>query len=81
MTFPKKPSLLNWFLFGSGTGPGEEPNYHPSDTAKTKGKKAVKCDACFGQKGGAACVRACPTGAAMRIGPTQLVDLVEERKR
>jgi len=78
---PKKPGLLSWLLFGRGSGPGEVPDYVPTAAAKAKGKKAVKCDACLGQKGGAACVRACPTGAAMRINPDQFLDLVEERKR
>jgi Fe-S-cluster-containing hydrogenase component 2 len=78
---PKKPGLLSWLLLGLGTGPGEEPGYQPTPAAKAKGKKAVKCDACLGQKGGAACVRACPTGAAMRIHPDQIVDLVVERNR
>ena len=32
-------------------------------------KVAVKCDMCKGVKGGAACVRACPTGAAIRVSP------------
>lgn len=41
-------------------------------------KQAVKCDMCKGQKGGSACVRACPTGAAIRIHPEQLVDLVHK---
>jgi Fe-S-cluster-containing hydrogenase component 2/thioredoxin reductase/CRP-like cAMP-binding protein len=77
---PKKPGLLSWLLFG-GSGPGEQANYAPSATAKEKGKKAVKCDACVGLDGGPACVRSCPTGAAIRIGPEQFVDLVEERKR
>ncbi len=77
---PKKPGLWSWFLFGSGSGPGEVQGYEPTAEAKAKGKKAVKCDACLGQKGGAACVRACPTGAAMRIHPDQIVDLVSERK-
>jgi Fe-S-cluster-containing hydrogenase component 2/thioredoxin reductase/CRP-like cAMP-binding protein len=78
---PKKPGLLSWLLFASGAGPGEQPDYAPSQAAKAKGKKAVKCDACVSVEGGAACVRACPTGAAIRIGPEQFVDLVEERKR
>ncbi len=76
---PQKPGLLSWLLLGLGTGPGEAADYHPTDEAKAKGKKAVKCDACLGQKGGAACVRACPTGAAMRIHPDQFVDLVVGR--
>jgi len=78
---PKKPSLLAWLMLGKGPGPGEEPNYHPTAAAKEKGKKAVKCDACIDVATGPACVRACPTGAAIRIGPDQFVDLVEERKQ
>ncbi|HEY7638527.1 MAG TPA: cyclic nucleotide-binding domain-containing protein [Steroidobacteraceae bacterium] len=77
---PKKPGLLSWLLFG-GSGPGEQADYAPNAAAKEKGKKAVKCDACVGLDGGPACVRACPTGAAIRIGPEQFVDLVEEQKR
>ena len=78
---PKKPGLWSWLLFATGNGPGEQPDYKPAAAAKEKGKKAVKCDACLGISGGPACVRACPTGAAIRIGPEQYVDLVEERKR
>ena len=32
-------------------------------------KVAIKCDMCKGINGGAACVRACPTGAAIRVSP------------
>jgi len=78
---PKKPGLVSWMLFAAGSGPGEEPDYKPPAASKEKGKKATKCDACVGLKGGPACVRACPTGAAIRIGPEQFIDLVEERKR
>jgi Fe-S-cluster-containing hydrogenase component 2/thioredoxin reductase/CRP-like cAMP-binding protein len=78
---PKKPGLWSWLLFATGSGPGEQPSYKPTAEAKEKGKKATKCDACVTVSGGAACVRACPTGAAMRISPEQFVDLVEERKR
>jgi Fe-S-cluster-containing hydrogenase component 2/thioredoxin reductase/CRP-like cAMP-binding protein len=78
---PPKPGLLSWLLLGRGPGPGEEPDYHPSAAAKAKGKKAVKCDACLGREQGPACVSACPTGAAMRIGPSQFLSLIEERKR
>jgi Fe-S-cluster-containing hydrogenase component 2 len=77
---PEKPGLLSWLIFG-GDGPGEQPGYKPTEAAKAKGRKAVKCDACIGQSGGPACVRACPTGAALRLGPEQFIDLVEERKR
>jgi len=78
---PKKPGLLSWLVFGAGDGPGEAVDYQPNAAAKAKGKKAVKCDACMGLAGGPACVRACPTGAALRIGPTQLAELVQERRR
>ena len=69
---PPKPSLLNWLLFGSGPGPGE-----PSKKWRKKHlagrveqpKKAIKCDMCSGIEGGPACVRACPTGAAIRVSP------------
>jgi Fe-S-cluster-containing hydrogenase component 2 len=77
---PKKPGLLAWLLSGAGPGMGEEPEYHPTAAAKDKGKKAVKCDACISVKNGPACVKACPTGAAIRIGPSQFVDLIEEQR-
>jgi CRP-like cAMP-binding protein/Fe-S-cluster-containing hydrogenase component 2/thioredoxin reductase len=78
---PRKPGLWSWLLFGAGTGPGEEPGYHPNHQGKERGKKAVKCDACLGVASGPACVSACPTGAAMRIGPERYVELIEERRR
>src|SRR5262249_57099379 len=78
---PKKPSLLSWLFFGAGSGPGEEKDYHPNDAAKAKGKKAVKCDACVRVASGPACVKACPTGAAIRIGPEEVVDLIQGRKQ
>lgn len=77
---PKKPGLLAWLLTGAGPGMGEEVDYHPTEAAKAKGKKAVKCDACISVAHGPACVKACPTGAAIRIGPDQYVDLVEARR-
>lgn len=73
---PKKPGLLQWMLFGRGNGPGQDPAYQPSDEALDKGKKAVKCDACVGQKGGPACVRSCPVGAVERLNPEQFVELI-----
>ena len=36
-------------------------------------KKAVKCDMCAGIDGGPACVRACPTGAAIRVAPDEFL--------
>ncbi len=76
---PKKPGLLSWMFLGLGKGPGEEENAKIDTKAKDKGKKAVKCDLCKDLKGGPACVRACPTGAAIRISPNDFVHLVEGR--
>jgi CRP-like cAMP-binding protein/Fe-S-cluster-containing hydrogenase component 2/thioredoxin reductase len=74
-TPPKKPSLLSWLLFGFGPGPGE-PSHAWAHSHRKKGgpephKHAVKCDMCAGIDGGPSCVRACPTGAAIRISPEQ----------
>jgi CRP-like cAMP-binding protein/thioredoxin reductase/Fe-S-cluster-containing hydrogenase component 2 len=65
----RRPSLWSWLLAGIGPEPGREPKV----TAKDIPKKAVKCDMCKGLDGGAACVRACPTGAAIRVSPEQFV--------
>lgn len=77
-TPPKKPWLLSWFLFGSGPGPGE-PSHKWAKKADPayaeKAKKAIKCDMCSGQEGGPACVRACPTGAAIRVSPEQFLSV------
>ncbi len=73
---PKKPSLLNWLFFGAGPGPGEPDKMWAkkhSDPAVEKPKKAIKCDMCSGIKGGPACVRACPTGAAIRVAPEEFL--------
>ena len=84
---PEKPGLFSWLLFGAGPGPGEVP---ASQDAASKGpnagagkgpKKAVKCDMCRDLTGGPACVRACPTGAAIRIGPEKFVELVHDTLR
>ena len=74
---PKKPGLLSWLLFGKGTGPGEDYSYReraPKDARKT----AVKCDMCKDITGGASCVRACPTGAAIRVKPNEFMDFIRE---
>jgi CRP-like cAMP-binding protein/Fe-S-cluster-containing hydrogenase component 2/thioredoxin reductase len=39
-------------------------------------KQAVKCDMCMNLDGGPACVRACPTGAAIRVHPNEVIELV-----
>ncbi len=66
----RAPSLLQWLMFGAGEEPGMEARSHD----KSLSKKAVKCDMCKGQRGGAACVRACPTGAAIRVSPETFLD-------
>ncbi len=84
---PPKPSLWQWLLFGKGPGPGEAPyawrKKAAGADAGTAPKLAIKCDMCSGIEGGPACVRACPTGAAIRVAPekflkfTKLVDQEE----
>ena len=39
---------------------------------------AVKCDLCRGIAGGPACVRSCPTGAAIRLAPDEYRETLEE---
>jgi Fe-S-cluster-containing hydrogenase component 2 len=80
---PKKPSLMSWLFFGSGPGPGEPPYKWSKKNTKYTGdpaidesldrKKAIKCDMCAGIDGGPACVRACPTGAAIRVAPDEFL--------
>jgi cGMP-dependent protein kinase 2 len=75
-TPPKKPSLLSWLFFGTGPGPGEPTkkwSYANAEPGVEKAKKAIKCDMCSGIEGGPACVRACPTGAAIRVSPEQFL--------
>jgi CRP-like cAMP-binding protein/Fe-S-cluster-containing hydrogenase component 2/thioredoxin reductase len=74
---PKKPSLISWLLFGAGPGPGEASYAWRKKKAEKEGKEvaktAIKCDMCSGIKGGPACVRACPTGAAIRVSPEKFL--------
>ena len=46
-----------------------------NDTSEKAPKKAVKCDMCRDLEGGPSCVRACPTGAAIRVAPQALMQL------
>jgi thioredoxin reductase/CRP-like cAMP-binding protein/Fe-S-cluster-containing hydrogenase component 2 len=68
---PKPVNLLSWFLFGKGRAPGDEivAGHHDAGAAKI----ATKCDMCKDVAGGPACVRACPTGAAIRVSPEQFL--------
>ncbi len=74
---PKKPSLFSWLLFGAGPGPGEASYSWRKKKAEESGKElaktAIKCDMCSGIDGGPACVRACPTGAAIRVSPEKFL--------
>ena len=73
---PKKsrPSLISWLMLGIGP----EPGMSPKSKDKTLAKKAVKCDMCKDIKGGAACVRSCPTGAAIRVSPEKFLAYASE---
>ena len=66
----RRPSLFSWLVLGLGPEPGLEPRPKSKDIPK----KAVKCDMCKDLRGGAACVRACPTGAAVRVSPEQFLN-------
>ncbi len=66
----KPASLFSWLVLGLGPEPGMEPKPKSKDIPK----KAVKCDMCKDLPGGAACVRACPTGAAIRVSPEQFLN-------
>ncbi len=74
---PKKPGLLSWMFLGLGPGPGEASYSWRKKKAEASGKEtpkvAIKCDMCSGIEGGPACVRACPTGAAIRVGPEKFL--------
>lgn len=75
MAYPKKkPSgFWKWMLTGKGMAPGTS-----EVDEKATVKKAVKCDMCKDVDGGAACVRACPTGAAQRISPEDFIHVVNK---
>jgi len=75
-----KAGLLQWLLLGRGPGPGEHAGHGAHGEGGGK-KTAVKCDACIGLANGPACVKACPTGAAMRIGPERYIDFIEKAHR
>ena len=67
----QRPSLWQWLILGRGQEPGK------GEAGTGKAKKAVKCDMCKDQDGGPACVRACPTGAAMRMDPESFFAIAE----
>ena len=75
-------SLWAWLFLGLGHEPGvAKPKAGKPGADKDKDKKkataikkAVKCDMCRDISSGPACVRACPTGAALRISPEKFLD-------
>ncbi|MEM9556928.1 MAG: cyclic nucleotide-binding domain-containing protein [Acidobacteriota bacterium] len=75
MVHPRKPSLTGRVgdflggLFGSLLGGGRERGH------SVEQEVAVKCDLCRDVRGGPACVRSCPTGAALRLEPQDPEDL------
>lgn len=76
MAGPKEeaPNLLGWLMTGKGAAPGARQAVTGPDAIK----KAVKCDMCKDLSGGPACVRACPTGAALRMSPSEFVNLTKK---
>ena len=65
-----KPRLWQQLLFGKDA---------LIEQAEDAQKIAVKCDMCVDLSGGPSCVRACPTGAAIRISPEKFVELVKQK--
>ena len=65
----QKKTLFSWVasIFGNKHG---EPEVEQT--------VAVKCDLCREIKGGPACVRSCPTGAAIRLTPAEYRETMEE---
>src|SRR5260370_5243551 len=62
----------------SYAAPGPLNSFQPGDPLDEMRKKiAIKCDLCAGYKD-QACVEACPTGAAIRIQPTNFFGSTEE---
>ena len=68
------PNLVSWLMTGKGAAPGARQPAGGPDAVK----KAVKCDMCKDLSGGPACVRACPTGAALRMSPAEFVNLTKK---
>jgi Fe-S-cluster-containing hydrogenase component 2/CRP-like cAMP-binding protein len=55
--------------------------FRPAAKKKEKGPaKAAKCDMCHELAGGPACVRACPTGAAVRVNASRLVQIAGAKR-
>jgi Fe-S-cluster-containing hydrogenase component 2/CRP-like cAMP-binding protein len=89
---PPKPSLFEWVLFGAGPGPGEpdkawserpprQGRSAPAAGAGAKKAVAIKCDMCATRPDRRpVCVKACPTGAAIRVSPQQFLTVARRRR-
>lgn len=77
----EKPGFMSWLLFGAGPGPGENKSWNSNSNTGDQRKTAVKCDMCKDIEGGPSCVRACPTGAAIRVSPEKFFSLSELSSR
>jgi CRP-like cAMP-binding protein/Pyruvate/2-oxoacid:ferredoxin oxidoreductase delta subunit len=66
--YRKRQSLWQWLLLGKAK---EEAKLSPE---RALSKMAVKCDMCKDIGTGPACVRSCPTGAAIRVAPEEFLD-------
>ena len=67
----QRPGLME-LIFGRRSA-------HPSDVpGEAPQQKAVKCDLCRELIGPPACVRACPTGAAIRATPNQIMAMTDK---
>jgi Fe-S-cluster-containing dehydrogenase component len=73
---PPAVNVFAWLLFGRSRAPGLDLREAKHD--KDAKKIATKCDMCQGLTGGPACVRACPTGAAIRVKPEQFMAEMQE---
>ncbi len=83
---PPKPNIFEWIFLGMGPGPGEPPRkwkdsqasaVDPDGEKKAKKAVAIKCDMCVSRDGRPACVKACPTGAAIRVSPEAFLTATE----
>jgi thioredoxin reductase/Fe-S-cluster-containing hydrogenase component 2/CRP-like cAMP-binding protein len=80
MPQPEKPPLWRWFLFGSGPGLGENRATGCGDEDGAEHGHAVKCDLCEKVGGGPACVRSCPTGAAIRVDAESYIEVLRRQR-
>jgi thioredoxin reductase/Fe-S-cluster-containing dehydrogenase component len=75
---PPAINVLSWILFGKSRQPGDEIGQYLDEGKLKEAKKvATKCDLCKGLKI-PACVRACPTGAAIRVEPEEYIKSTQQ---